>query len=124
MMRAVTVFANGRYIPRGKVVIDPDDVRTWECRVREFKHLYRRFDAWTVSEEILRQLRDLGIRRIRYVVVDRGGESYEVELSEFLKRAKPLDQSGWTKRTEEQWALPRRYWEKRESARKQLALQL
>ncbi len=120
-MRQITVIVGGWSIPRGRIVVE-DGVCIWETRVRESRHLYRALDAWTVSESILAQLRDLGVDRIRYVVTDRDGESYEVPLSEFLERAEPLDQSGWAKRTEEQWALPRRFWQRWESTVRQLAL--
>lgn len=122
----VTVLSpQGRRIPRGQIVVE-DGGRIWETRVRESRHLYRARDAWTISETILAQLRDLGVGRIRFVVVDRGGEICEVSLSEFLKLAEPLDQSGWKRKTEKQLALPRRFWDRRESAQaqRQLALQL
>ncbi len=92
--------------------------------MRESKHLYRRMDAWTLSATILTQLQDLEVERIRLIVADQGGEIYQVSLAAFLNRAEPLDQSEWCQRTEEQYALPRRFWERRENAHKQLALQL
>ena len=112
-MREVTVFVNGRTIPRGKVIVDPDGVRTWECRVRESRHLYRNLDAWTISEAILAQLRELGIGRIRFIEIDQGGEIYEIPVDEFVERAILLDQEGWRAKTEPQWAVPRRFWRKR-----------
>ncbi len=123
-MREVTVFVNGRRIPRGRIVVDPDGSRTWECRVRERKHLYRAFDAWTISETVLKQLNDLNIGRIRLIVVDRDGEIYEVDLETFKSLAEELDQSGWKLATERQYALPRRLWRKRGAVGRQLALQL
>jgi len=123
-MRQITVFPDGKRIPRGKIVVDDDDVRTWETRVRESKHLFRALDAWTVSETVLRQLVELRVGRIRYVVADRDGEIYEVDLDKFRALAQELDQSGWKAATEVQYALPRRLWKRRESAHKQLALQI
>jgi hypothetical protein len=122
-MREITVLrADGQVIPRGRIVVDRDGLRTWECRVRESKHLYKRLDAWTVSKVILKQLQDLGVERIRFIVLDQGGEIYEVSLAEFLELAEPLDQSGWKQETEPQYGLARRHWQKRESAVRQLAL--
>jgi hypothetical protein len=122
-MRQITVIADGRSIPRGRI-LSGNGERIWETKVRESKHLFKRMDSWTISESILAQLRDLEIGRIRFVVTDKGGESYEVSLSEFLERAEPLDQSEWARKTEAQYALPRRFWQRRESAQKQLALPL
>lgn len=123
-MRQVTVVSpDGREIPRGKLLVE-DGVRIWETKVRESRHLFRALDAWTVSGTILRQLQDLSVDRIRFVAVDTG-EIYEVGLSEFIQRAEPLDQSGWSTRTETQYALTRKHWElKQGSAQKQLQLAL
>jgi hypothetical protein len=125
-VRQVKIISpQGRRVPRGRIVVEEGE-RIWECRVWESRHLYHALDAWTISETILTQLQALGVDRIRFVVVDQDRESYEITLEEFLARAAPLDQSGWTKRTEEQYALSRRlwFWKKRESAARQLQLEL
>jgi len=99
-MRMITVFADGKRMPRGRVIVDPDGVKTWETRVRESKHLYRALDAWTISETILGQLEDLHVGRIRFVVADRNNEIYEVSLDKFRSLAQELDQTGWRSATE------------------------
>jgi hypothetical protein len=104
-------------------------MKTWERKVSQ-KHLFRFGrawdgtevrDAWTIGEELLGQLREIGVERIRYVTQE---EVYEIELEEFLKLARELDQSEWVSRTEPQWALPRRLWRLKKRTEKQLALQL
>ncbi len=124
-MRQVTVVGpEGRTILRGKIVVE-DGVRIWETKVRESRHLFRALDAWTLSETILRQLQDLEVERIRLIVADRDGEIYEVSVADFLKQAELLDQSTWSNRTEEQYALPRKHWElKRGSTHRPLQLAL
>jgi len=135
-MRQITVLRDGRALPCGKILIDPDGVKVWERKVSERRHLFRYGrawdgtevkDAWTIGEELLGQLREIGVGRIRYLPTQRGrcgAEVYEVEMAEFLKQARELDQSEWTCKTEPQWALPRRFWEKRGSEAKQLQLEL
>ena len=130
MTREVTVLKGGRTVPCGKLVYE-DGVLVWERKVTERRHLFRWGrawdgsevrDAWTLGEQLLGQLRELGVGRIRYVTRD---EIYEVGVDDFLRQARELDQSDWTSGTEPQWALPRRLWEKRtrEGAR-QLALSI
>ncbi len=81
-------------------------------------------DAWTVGEHILAQLRQLGVKLIRYVCTDCEPETvYEVGVEDFLRRARELDQSEWAQGTEPQWALPRRLWARRVwGSTRQLAL--
>ncbi|GEM_PF-2404791 len=129
-MREVTVLKDGKRLPCGRLLYE-DGVLSWERRVSA-RHLFRRGrawdgsevrDAWTIGEQLLAQLRELGVRRIRYVTRD---EIYEIEVDDFLRQARELDQSEWAHTTEPQWALPRKFWEKRtrEGAHRQLQLQL
>lgn len=120
-METVVVLRDGRRIPRGKIVEDADGKLTWETQVRESKHLFRSLDAWTLSEEVLKQLRELNIERIRFKVIDQNGVIYEVDLSDFVRNASELDQRGWKSATERQYALPRRFW-RRSGRAEQLAL--
>lgn len=124
MSYEVTISANGKRIPRGKIVVDPDGVKTWETHVTESRHLFKAKDAWTVSETILTQLQELGVGRIRYIITDSNDEVYEVDMLKFMTLAAVLDQDGWKATTEEQYALPRRLWRKRGSRLEQLALPL
>jgi len=128
-MREVTVLKGGRTVPCGKLIHE-DSVLVWERRVSKTRHLFRVGrardgsevrDAWTLGAMLLAQLRALGVERIRYIC---GPDIYEISMRDFLQRAKELDQSDWQHTTEAQWALPRKLWEKRESAQKQLALQI
>lgn len=130
-MRQITVLKDGKKLPCGRLVYE-DGVLVWERKVTEQRHLFRFGrawdgsevrDAWTLGEQILGQLRALGVERIRYVCDD---EVYEVSVEDFLRQAKELDQSEWAQGTEPQWALPRRLWGKRtrEGALRQLALPL
>lgn len=128
--RVTVITPRGHRIKRGKI-IDEEGIRVWETRVQAYradgrpKHLFVSRDAWTLSSTILGQLQELGVDRVRFVATDLS-ETYQISLSEFFRLAEPLDQSKWSGRTEKQYALPRKYWEKtRESAnRRQLALQL
>jgi len=52
-MESVVVLRDGRRIPRGRLVEDDNGQLTWEAWVRESKHLFRRLDAWTLSETVL-----------------------------------------------------------------------
>lgn len=121
---------DGRKVKRGKIK-DESERRVWETRVRAYKedgspkHLFAARDAWTLSSTILRQLQALAVDEVRFVATDLG-ETYEVQLREFINRADPLPQKGWGKQTEKQFALARRFWVKtRESEQpKQLALAL
>jgi len=120
-MDSVVVLRDGRRIPRGKIVEDADGALIWETRVRESRHLFRRLDAWTLSETVLNQLIARGVERIRLRVKETG-EIYEVDLLRFATEAEELDQSGWRSATERQYALPRHKWERKESGVKQLSL--
>jgi hypothetical protein len=125
-MRQITVVGPaGQAITRGKIVVE-NGVHIWEAQVEERRHLFRRLNSWTVSADVLRQLKTLGVDLIRYVVADRAWEIYEVEVDKFVALAEELDQTGWKPSTERQYALPRRFWERRESAHanQQLALAL
>lgn len=129
-MQVTVPGPQGRRIKRGQIKVE-NGVRIWETRVQAYrrdgrpKHLFAAQDAWTLSSTILGQLQELGVDRVRFVATDLS-ETYQISLSEFFRLAEPLDQSKWSGRTEKQYALPRKYWEKtRESAnRRQLALQL
>ena len=120
-MESVVVLRDGRRIPRGRLVEDDNGQLTWEAWVRESKHLFRRLDAWTLSETVLQQLIARGVERIRLRVRETG-EIYEVDLIRFATEAEELAQSGWKSATERQYALPRHKWERKESGVKQLSL--
>lgn len=108
-MREVTILVDGKRIPRGKIIVDEDGRHTWVCRVDEERHLFRKLDAWTLSETILGQLiaRDVDVVRLEE---RRTGAVYEVPLRTFLAEAVELEQRGWRAATEKQYALPRARW--------------
>jgi len=120
-MESVLILRDGRRIPRGKIVEDADGKLTWETQVRESRHLFRKLDAWTLSDTILKQLIAKGVERIRLRVRETG-EIYECDLMFFAREAEELDQTGWKEATERQYALPRHKWERKESGVKQLSL--
>ena len=128
----IVVLKDGRRLPCGRLVYE-DGCLVWERRVTEQRHLFRWGrawdgsevkDAWTVGEDILGQLRRLGVDRIRYVCVDCEPEAvYEVGVEDFLRQARELDQSEWSNGLEPQWALPRKLWARRVwGSTRQLAL--
>lgn len=120
-MDSVVILRDGRRIPRGRIIEDPDGTLTWETHVRESKHLFRRLDAWTLSDTVLKQLIARGVERIRLRVRETG-EIYEVDLTKFAMEAEELDQTGWRSATERQYALPRHKWERKGIGAKQLSL--
>ncbi len=133
-MRQVTVLKDGRRLPCGRLVYE-DGRLVWERRVTEQRHLFRWGrawdgsevrDCWTVGEQILAQLRRLGVKLIRYICTDcEPEEVYEVGVEDFLRQARELDQSEWAQGTEPQWALPRKLWARRVlGSARQLALPL
>ena len=120
-MDSVVILRDGRRIPRGRIVEDADGKLTWQTQVSESKHLFRRLDAWTLSDTILQQLIARGVERIRLKVRETG-EIYECDLMFFATEAEELDQAGWRSATERQYALPRHKWERKGSGVKQLSL--
>ena len=118
---ARTCEAGGPRLPNGRQVgtySEEDGRLVWTRNVCQ-KHLLRFLDAWTINDDLLRQIAADGVHLIRYQ--SREGV-YEITLIEFMESANLLRAFACD---EDVYALPRGKWSfEPKSGSKQLKLLL